>query len=123
MTQYTGLPTARTGRQRGHLVPLGGLGVQELAQAPEAVGAAFTLPLRSVSEPIRGTGEVVVERVDSRTLASRAAFDAQKGTLRQQALDQLRRQRVSEFLTNLKAVAKIDDRRKRVEASSRQVGQ
>jgi len=98
-------------------------GVQELAQAPEAVGAAFTLPLRSVSEPIRGTGEVVVERVDSRTLASRAAFDAQKGTLRQQALDQLRRQRVSEFLTNLKAVAKIDDRRKRVEASSRQVGQ
>jgi len=98
-------------------------GVQELAQAPEAVGAAFTLPVRSVSEPIRGTGEVVVERVDNRTPANRAAFDAQKGTLRQQALDQLRRQRVSGFLTNLNAVAKIDDRRKRVEASSRQVGQ
>src|SRR5438105_3046137 len=95
-------------------------GTQELAQAPEAVGAAFTLPIRAVSEPIRGTGGVVVERVDNRIPANRAAFDAQKTQLRQQALDQFRRQRVNEFLANLRAVAKIDDRRKQVEASSRQ---
>jgi parvulin-like peptidyl-prolyl isomerase len=98
-------------------------GTQELAQAPEAVGAAFTLPLRVVSEPIRGTALVVVERVDNRIPASRAAFEAQKAALKQQALQQLRQQRVTEFLTNLKAVAKIDDRRKQVEASSRQVNQ
>ncbi|HEV7596579.1 MAG TPA: peptidyl-prolyl cis-trans isomerase, partial [Gemmatimonadaceae bacterium] len=94
-------------------------GVPELAQAPEAVGAAFTLPLHVVSAPIRASGGVVVERVDNRVPASRAAFDAQKEGLRQQALQQLRQERVRDFLTNLKAVAKIDDRRKAVEASAR----
>ncbi|MFL5552113.1 MAG: peptidyl-prolyl cis-trans isomerase, partial [Gemmatimonadaceae bacterium] len=98
-------------------------GVQELAQAPEAVGAAFTLPVGAVSEPIRGIGEVVVERVDRRVPASRAAFDGQKEQLRQQALQQLRQRRVQEFLTNLRAVAKIDDRRKQVEASARRTSQ
>ncbi|HEV7389202.1 MAG TPA: peptidyl-prolyl cis-trans isomerase [Gemmatimonadaceae bacterium] len=98
-------------------------GAQELAQAPEAVGAAFTLPLHTVSEPIRGVGQVVVIRVDNRVPANRAVFDSQKQGLKQQALSTLRRQRVSEFLTNLKAVAKIDDRRKQVEASSRRVNQ
>jgi peptidyl-prolyl cis-trans isomerase D len=98
-------------------------GVPELAQAPEAVGAAFTLPLHTVSEPIRGMGEVVVERVDSRIAASRAAFEAQKEALRQQALQQFRQQRVREFLTNLRAVAKVDDKRKQVEASARRTTQ
>jgi peptidyl-prolyl cis-trans isomerase D len=98
-------------------------GVQELVQAPEAVGAAFSLPLQTVSEPIRSTGLVVVERVDNRFPASRAAFEAQKAVLRQQALQTLRRQRVQEFLANLRAVAKIDDRRKQVEASARRTSQ
>jgi peptidyl-prolyl cis-trans isomerase D len=98
-------------------------GVPELAQAPEAVGAAFTLPLHTVSEPIRSIGEVVVERVDNRIPSSRAAFEAQKESLRAQALQQLRQQRVREFLTNLRAVAKIDDKRKQVEASSRRTTQ
>ena len=98
-------------------------GVPELSQAPEAVGAAFTLPLHTVSSPIRGMAEVVVERVDNRIPASRAAFEAQKATLRAQALNQLKRQRVTEFLANLKAVAKIDDRRKQIEASARRTNQ
>jgi peptidyl-prolyl cis-trans isomerase D len=98
-------------------------GVPELAQAPEAVGAAFTLPLHTVGEPIRSIGEVVVERVDNRIPATRAAFDAQKASLRGQALQQLRQQRVREFLTNLRAVAKVDDKRKQVEASSRRTTQ
>ena len=98
-------------------------GVPELAQAPEAVGAAFMLPLHTVSEPIRSTGEVVVERADNRIPASRAAFEAQKDALRAQSLQQLRQQRVKEFLANLRAVAKIDDKRKQVEASARRTTQ
>ena len=98
-------------------------GVPELAQAPEAVGAAFTLPLRTVSEPIRSTAEVVVERVDTRIPASRAVFEAQKATVRAQALQQIRQERVRIFLANLKAVAKIDDKRKQVEASARRTTQ
>ena len=83
------------------------------------MGAAFTLPLHVVSAPIKATGGVVVERVDNRVPASRAAFEAQKEALRPQSLQQLRQERVRQFLTNLKAVAKIDDRRKSVEASAR----
>ena len=76
-------------------------GVPELSRYPEAVGAAFTLPLNTVSEPIRAMAGVVVERVDSRVPASRTAFEAQKEGLRQQELQQLRQQRVREFLSNL----------------------
>jgi peptidyl-prolyl cis-trans isomerase D len=94
-------------------------GVPELAQLPEAVGAAFTLPLDVVSAPIKAEAGVVVERVDGRVPASRTAFEAQKEALRQQELQQLRQQRVRDFLANLRAVAKINDRRKQVEASAR----
>lgn len=98
-------------------------GVPELARFPEAVGAAFTLPLNAVSQPIRAMAGVVVERVDSRVPASRTAFDAQKEALRQQELQQLRQQRVRDFLANLRAVAKIDDKRKQIEASARRTSQ
>ena len=98
-------------------------GVPELAQSPEAVGAAYTLPLHTVSEPIRSTGEVVVERVDNRMPANRTTFDSQKEALRNQALQQLRQQRVREFLTNLRAIAKVDDKRKQIEASARRTTQ
>ena len=98
-------------------------GVPELSRLPEAVGAAFTLPLNTVSEPIRSMDGVVVERVDRRVPANRAAFDAQKEALRQQELQQARRQRVTEYLANLRAVAKIDDKRKKVELSQRRSSQ
>jgi peptidyl-prolyl cis-trans isomerase D len=98
-------------------------GVPELAPLPEAVGAALTLPLNVVSAPIRASGGVVVERVDSRVPANRAAFDAQKGALHQQVVQQLRQQRVREFIANLRDVAKINDRRKQIEASARRTSQ
>ncbi|HMI45995.1 MAG TPA: peptidyl-prolyl cis-trans isomerase, partial [Gemmatimonadaceae bacterium] len=98
-------------------------GVPELAQYPEAVGAAFTLPLNTVSEPIRAMAGVVVERVDNRIPATRAPFEAQKEVLRQQTLSQLRQERVRVFLSNLRAVAKIDDKRKQIEASARRTTQ
>jgi hypothetical protein len=81
------------------------------------------LPLNTVSEPIRAMAGIVIERVDNRIPASRAAFEAQKDALRQQALGQLRQERVREFLANLRAVAKIDDKRKQIEASARRTSQ
>ena len=98
-------------------------GVPELSDFPEAVGAGYSLPLNMVSEPIRAMHGVVVERVDNRIPSSRAAFDAQKDVLRQQALQQLRQQRVREFLANLRVAAKIDDKRKQIEASTRRVAE
>jgi len=98
-------------------------GAPELTQLPEAVGAAFSLPLDTVSEPIRSLGGVVVMRVDERAPASRAAFEAQKDVVRGQELQQLRQQRVRDFLANLRAAADIEDRRKKVEASARRSSQ
>ncbi len=98
-------------------------GSPELTNLPEAVGAAFALPLDSVSAPIRATAAVVVMRVDERKLADRAAFEAQKEMLRAQELQQARQARVREFLANLRESADIDDNRREVEASARRASQ
>ena len=98
-------------------------GAPELTNLPEAVGAAFALPLDSVSEPIKAPGGVVVLRVDERLPANKAAFEAQKDALRRQALQQARQQRVREFLANLRATADIEDNRRDVEASARRASQ
>jgi len=98
-------------------------GAPELTNLPEAVGAAFSLPLDVVSEPIKAPGGVVVMRVENRQPAARPAFDAQKDVLRRQELQQARQRRVREFLANLREAADIDDNRSDVEASARRAGQ
>ncbi len=98
-------------------------GESNLAGLPEAAGAAFSLPVGAASDPIVSTTGVVVERVDRRVSADRAAWEAQRAGQRQSELDKLRQQRVREFLDNLKAVAKITDRRKQIEAATRRSGQ
>jgi len=98
-------------------------GAAELTNLPEAVGAAFSLPLDTVSEPVKSPAGVAVMRVDERQAASRTAFEEQKETLRRQELQQARQQRVREFLTNLRAAADIEDNRREVEASARRANQ
>ncbi|MEO7822171.1 MAG: peptidyl-prolyl cis-trans isomerase [Gemmatimonadaceae bacterium] len=98
-------------------------GAPELTNLPEPVGAAFSLPLDVVSEPIKAPGGVVVMRVENRLPAKRAAFDAEKDVLRRQELQQARQQRVRDFLANLRTSADIEDNRNDVEASARRAGQ
>jgi peptidyl-prolyl cis-trans isomerase D len=98
-------------------------GAPELTNLPEAVGAAFSLPLDSVSAPIKSPGGVVVLRVDNRLPAKPAEFEKQKDVLRSQELQQARQQRVREFLSNLRATADIEDNRREVEASARRASQ
>lgn len=93
--------------------------IPELGRYNQAIGGAFTLPLGVVSAPIRTPDAVVVERVDWRKLADRAAFDAQKLTQRSQLSDLLRRKRVQDFITNLRAEAKIVNNQKKIEQASR----
>ncbi|HXG70022.1 MAG TPA: peptidyl-prolyl cis-trans isomerase [Gemmatimonadaceae bacterium] len=96
-------------------------GAPELTGLPEIVGASFSLPLDQISAPLKTEGGIAIIRVEERTPASRAVFDAQKDAQRQAETQQLRQQRVREFLGNLRQAAKIDDRRKSVESSSRSV--
>lgn len=85
--------------------------VAGLGQFSPAIGAAFTVPVGQVGGPFKGSDAMIVLRVDNRNDANRATFEAEKSIQRAQLTQQLRQQRVDEFLANLRESVKIDDRR------------
>ncbi len=93
--------------------------VPEIGRMNEVVGAAFALPVGAVSLPVEAASSVYVLHVDRRVPADSAAWLKQKATQRQTVVRDLQRQRVEEFLTDLREVAKITDNRKVVEAAAR----
>ncbi|HXT15500.1 MAG TPA: peptidyl-prolyl cis-trans isomerase [Gemmatimonadaceae bacterium] len=93
--------------------------VPGIGQFNEAIGAAFALPAGAVSQPVKTNNGVFVERVDKRVLADSAAWAAQKDTQKQARLQQLREQSVQMFLQDLRKSAKIDDKRKSINAALR----
>lgn len=93
--------------------------VPGLGQLSRAVGAAFGLPVGQVSAPVRTEEAVFVMRVNSRSEASREAFNAQKATQREQQLAQLRQTRVQQFMQDLRTAARVVDRRKEINAMAR----
>lgn len=94
--------------------------VPGLGQFTEAVGAAFALPVGAVSEPVKTANAVFVLRSDRRVLADSAEWAKQKQTQRTVRLQQLRRDRVDAFMADIRKAAKIDDRRKQINAATRQ---
>jgi peptidyl-prolyl cis-trans isomerase D len=90
-----------------------------MGQLNEAVGASFSLPVGAVSMPVRTDAGIFVIRVDKKVAADRKAFEAQKTTQRQQAMNAMRDSRVQSFVASLRKDAKIDDKRKKVQASLR----
>jgi peptidyl-prolyl cis-trans isomerase D len=97
---------------RGTFVP--GLG-----QFNEAVGTAFGLPVQAVSAPVRTTDGIFVLRVDRRVQADSAEWLKQVPGQRQARMQQLQQQRVQMYLQDVRQSAKIDDRRKKINASVR----
>lgn len=93
---------------RGGFVP--GMG-----RLNEAIGAAFSLPIGAVSNPIRTDDAVIVMRVDRRVDADRAKWEEQKTAQRQSLIGGLRQQRVQAFIQELRSNAKITDRRKEIQ--------
>lgn len=96
-----------------------GSAVPGLGQLTRAVGAAFGLPVRAVSAPVRTEEALFVLRVNSRSEADSLAFVAQKESQREQQLAQMRQARVQQFLQDLRTAAKIVDRRKEINAMAR----
>ena len=96
----------------------GGL-AQKMGVLGEAAGAAFSLPVNTVSAPVRQNDGVYVLRVDARKPADRAAFEAQRNDLRARRLQQLRQQRVQMFMEDLRKTAKVNDKRKDINAQLR----
>ena len=98
-------------------------GATGIGRLNQAVGAAFSLPIGKVSAPIRVYDGIFVERVDSRTLSDKAEWEKQKATQRASLTQQLRQARVREYLTNLRESAKVEDKRKEIEAAQRALAQ
>ncbi len=93
--------------------------IKSFGSLGEAIGAAFALPPNTVSAPIRQQDGVFVIRVDARKPADRAAFEAQKNELRARRIQALRQQRVQSFLDDLRKSAKVNDKRKEINAQLR----
>jgi peptidyl-prolyl cis-trans isomerase D len=93
--------------------------VPGLGQFSAAVGAAFGLPVGTVSQPVKSTTGVFVIRVDKRVLADSSAWAAQKQAQRATRLQQLRQQRLQMFLEDIRKAAKVDDRRKQIQSAMR----
>ncbi len=93
--------------------------VPRMGQFEPAIGASFTVPVGRIGGPFKSVDGMVVLRVDSRTDASRPAFEADKAAQRQQLVQSLRQQRVDEFLTNLRESVKVVDKRPSVMAALR----
>ncbi len=93
--------------------------VMGMGQLNQAVGASFALPVGVVSAPVRTNEAIFVLRVDKKIVSDRAKFDVQKVTQREQAMQSMRDSRVQAFLGALRKDAKIEDRRKKIQASLR----
>jgi len=93
--------------------------VPGIGQVNEAIGAAFGLPIGAVSAPIRTDDAVFVMRVDKRVNADSAAWLAQKAMQKQQRVQGQQQQAVQMYLQDLRESAKIDDRRKAINAAVR----
>jgi peptidyl-prolyl cis-trans isomerase D len=98
-------------------------GAAGIGRLNQAIGAAFSLPIGSVSAPIRTYDAIFIERVDQRSLQDRAKWQTMKDAQRAQVTQQLRQQRVRDFLTNLRENAKIVDRRKEIDTANRATSQ
>jgi peptidyl-prolyl cis-trans isomerase D len=93
--------------------------VMGMGQLNQAVGTAFTLPVGAISAPVRTHEAVFVIRVDKKITADRAKFAAQKEAQRKSAMQAIRESRVQAFLGALRKDAKIEDKRKKIQASLR----
>ena len=93
--------------------------VPGLGQVNEAIGTAFGLPVGSMSQPVRSADAVFVMRIDRRVNSDSAAWLAQKSVQRQQRVQGIQQQTVQQFLQDLRQSAKVDDRRKAINAAAR----
>ena len=93
--------------------------VAGLGRFNAAIGAAFTLPVGAVSKPVVTDQGAFVLRVNRRVEADSAAWLAGKDQQRREAIQAIQQLRVRTFLSELRKSAKIDDRRKQLNAAAR----
>lgn len=90
-----------------------------LGQANAAVGAAFGTPVGQVGPPAVTPAGVFLIRPVSRTAADRREFERQRVGLRAEAQRQLQQDLLGQWMSNVRADAKIKDNRARLAARAR----
>jgi len=111
-----GKPFEQAARERGLPVETAG-GITRLGfnpafgQANAVTGAAFGVPVGGVSDVVASNSAIFIVRPTAREDADRAAFEEQKGQIRQFALFQLQQEAISRWLDGLRRNAEIVDRR------------
>jgi peptidyl-prolyl cis-trans isomerase D len=93
--------------------------VPGLGQFTEPIGAAFALPVGAVSQPVKSDDGVYVLRVDKRVVADSTEWAKQKQAQLTMRIQQLRRDKITMFLQDIRKAAKVDDRRKDIQAAAR----
>jgi len=89
-----------------------------LGQANAAVGAAFGTPIGQVGPPAVTPAGVFLIRPAARTAADRRQYETQKEGLRVEAMNQLRQDLLGQWMSNVRADAKIKDNRARLAAQN-----
>ncbi len=93
--------------------------VPGLGRFNEAIGASFALPVGAVSQPIITDQGVFVLRVDRKVAADSAKWHSERANQRRDAISAIQQLRVRTFLSEIRKSAKVDDRRKQINASAR----
>ncbi len=93
--------------------------VPGLGQFNQAIGASFTVPVGQVGGPVTATEGLAIVRVNRRAETTRAVWEAQKAEQRQMITQQMRQQRVEEYMGSLRESVKIEDHRAKVNAQLR----
>lgn len=96
--------------------------VPGIGRANAAIGAAFGLPVGTVSKPVKTDDGVFVIRVNSRIEAKQDLFAVEKVILRQQSIPALQRAYIQSFQNNLREAAKIKDQRKKIQKTIAELG-
>jgi peptidyl-prolyl cis-trans isomerase D len=93
--------------------------VQGLGRLNEAIGAAFALPVGTISAPVVTDDAVFVLRVDRRVEAKREEWEKQKDAQRRDATNALRQIRVRNYMDGLRKKANVKDKRKALNAAAK----
>jgi peptidyl-prolyl cis-trans isomerase D len=95
--------------------------VNGIGRDNEAIGAAFALPVGSVSAPVLTEDAIFILRTDRKLLSDRDAWARQKDAQRMLLIQSFRQERAQSFLRGLRESAKVVDERKKLAALGREV--
>jgi hypothetical protein len=95
----------------------------QLYGRPVVLGTAFGLGVGETAGPLASGDDFFFVELLTRQLAERSQWELQKEAQREQVAAQLRQQRIGELLQSLRASASVEDRRREIERTQRELAE